>query len=143
MRGLARHLARLTAANHEMFGVAPDPDRAHPARAGRSHRASVRTIVVLEPRSSNPLGLSGKHNATSPPNVRRTRAHPRVHPSRSWEGRAAAFIGPVDNFTGRHIFAAQGAGIPPVSIVVDLGRGCDSVRVGLWTTGASVEFALT
>jgi hypothetical protein len=32
MRGLGRHLARLTAANHEMFGVAPDPDRASGTR---------------------------------------------------------------------------------------------------------------
>jgi hypothetical protein len=44
--------------------------------------------------------------------------------------RAAASVGPVDNFVGRRVFAAQGSGIPPFSILYDLGVGFDRVRVG-------------
>jgi acetyl-CoA acetyltransferase len=60
-------------------------------------RPASRADGIVMAGSASPLSdgavalvLSGEdavaHNATSPPNGRRTRAHPRVHPSRSWNG---------------------------------------------------------
>src|SRR5205807_8537708 len=49
-----------------------------------------------------------------------------------------AFDRTCGQLRGCRIFAVQGSGIPPSSILVDLGCWRDSIRAGLWTTGASV-----